>query len=76
MTEQQNFEMSFLRLQETIAALEQGGLPLDEAIVQFELGIQIATQCRAMLDAAELRVTRLIESDLFDETPGLDEDDA
>jgi len=42
---------------------------LDEAIARFEQGIQIATQCRAMLDDAELRVTRLVQSDLFVDAP-------
>ena len=69
MEETPSFEESFSRLQETIAALEQGGLPLDEAIARFEQGIQIATQCRAMLDDAELRVTRLVQSDLFVDAP-------
>ena len=73
MAETPSFEESYLRLQETIAALEQGGLPLNEAIARFEQAIQMATQCRAMLDEAELRVTRLVQSDLFAEMPQEDE---
>jgi exodeoxyribonuclease VII small subunit len=60
-----NFEESFQRLQETIAALEQGGLPLDVAIDQFENAIQIAGKCRELLDKAELRVTKLVETELI-----------
>jgi exonuclease VII small subunit len=46
---------------------------LNEAIARFEQAIQIAIQCRAMLDEAELRVTRLVQSDLFAEMPQEDE---
>jgi exodeoxyribonuclease VII small subunit len=74
MAETPSFEESFLRLQETITALEQGGLPLDEAIARFEQGIQMAAQCRAMLDEAELRVTKLMQSDQFVELPEPDEE--
>jgi len=75
MAETPTFEERFLRLQETIALLEQGGLPLDEAIARFEQGIKMAAECRAMLDAAELRVTRLMESDQFADLPEPDGDD-
>jgi hypothetical protein len=34
----------------------------------------MAAECRAMLDAAELRVTRLMESDQFADLPQSDED--
>jgi exodeoxyribonuclease VII small subunit len=49
-------------------------LPLDEAIARFEQGIKMAAECRAMLDAAELRVTRLMESDQFADLPEPDEE--
>ena len=75
MTDTPSFEKSFLQLQETIASLEQGGLPLDEAIARFEQGLQIAAQCRAMLDQAELRVTRLMQSEQFAELPDIDGDE-
>jgi exodeoxyribonuclease VII small subunit len=75
MAETPTFEERFLRLQETITSLEQGGLPLDEAIARFEQGIKMAAECRAMLDAAELRVTRLMESDQFADLPEPDEDE-
>jgi exodeoxyribonuclease VII small subunit len=74
MAETPTFEERFVRLQETITSLEQGGLPLDEAIARFEQGIKMAAECRAMLDAAELRVTRLMESDQLADLPEADED--
>ena len=67
MEEPINFEESFQRLQETISALEQGGLSLDVTIDQFESAMQIAARCRELLDKAELRVTKLVESELMAE---------
>jgi exodeoxyribonuclease VII small subunit len=63
------FEIAFESLQETIGQLERGGLPLDAAIAAFERGMALANHCAEILEAAELRVTRVLES-----TPrGLDE---
>ncbi len=56
------FETIFQQLQETIGRLEQGGLPLQDAVAQFEEGMSLASRCLEMLDAAELRVTRVLES--------------
>ena len=59
---ERGFEAIFQELQETIGRLEQGGLPLQDAVVQFEQGMALASRCLEILDAAELRVTRVLES--------------
>lgn len=56
-----SFEESFGRLQEAIERLEEGGLPLEDALALFEQSMQLATTCHTVLDAAELRLTRLVE---------------
>lgn len=56
------FEEAFRGLQDTVARLEGGGLPLQEAIDTFERGIALANRCGMILDAAELRVTRVLET--------------
>ena len=56
------FEAIFQQLQETIGRLEQGGLPLQDAVAEFEEGMGLASRCLEILDAAELRVTRVLES--------------
>lgn len=53
------FEEALGRLDETVAALESGQIPLDEALAIFEEGVRLARQCQEMLDRAELRVQRL-----------------
>ncbi len=58
--DQLSFEEAFERLQSTIQTLEEGGLPLDASIEQFELGMRLAGLCTTMLDRAELRVSRLL----------------
>jgi len=60
------FETAFGSLQEAIGQLERGGLSLDAAIKTFERGMALANRCIEMLDAAELRVTRVLESSTVD----------
>ena len=67
--EQMEFEAAFHGLQETIGQLEQGALTLQESIATFERGIELANRCAAILEAAELRVTQVLET----EQVGLDE---
>ena len=60
--EQQTFEAVYIQLEETVRQLEEGGLPLDEAIALFEEGMRLAQRCRELLDGAELRVSTLGEA--------------
>jgi exodeoxyribonuclease VII small subunit len=60
------FETAFGSLQEAIGQLERGGLSLDAAIKTFERGMALANRCVEMLDAAELRVTRVVEASAVD----------
>ena len=57
------FEAAFARLEECVAVLEQGGLTLEVALARFEDGMQLSARCAAILDEAELRVTRLLAAD-------------
>ena len=57
-----DFEAAFGRLQEAIGQLERGGLSLESAIVTFERGMALANRCDEILEAAELRVTRVLEA--------------
>lgn len=56
------FEQLYARLDERVAKLEQGGLSLEESISLYEEGMQLARECQARLDAAELKITKLRES--------------
>ena len=54
-----SFEEAFTRLEQTVQALETGGLSLEEATRLFEEGMRLARLCNEVLSATELKVTRL-----------------
>ncbi|MDP6402951.1 MAG: exodeoxyribonuclease VII small subunit [SAR202 cluster bacterium] len=57
--EKLTFEEALSRLDETVQALEAGGLTLNEATARFEEGMKLARLCSEMLAAAELRISRI-----------------
>jgi exodeoxyribonuclease VII small subunit len=61
-----DFEAAFGSLQEAIGQLERGGLTLEAAIATFERGMALAGRCAEILEAAELRVTRVLNSSPVD----------
>jgi exodeoxyribonuclease VII small subunit len=62
-TDPTSFETAFAQLEDTVGILEQGGLTLETAVARFEEGMRLAAQCGAILDEAELRITRLLADD-------------
>lgn len=54
-----SFEEALSRLDETVNALEAGGLTLADATRLFEEGMKLARVCSEMLASAELRITRI-----------------
>ena len=60
--ERLTFEDAFNRLEETVQALEAGGLTLAEATRLYEEGMRLARVCNELLSATELRITRLQSS--------------
>jgi exodeoxyribonuclease VII small subunit len=57
------YEERYARLQEVVAQLEAGELPLDRSLKLYEEGVRLAAECQALLDAAELRVQQLQSGD-------------
>ena len=56
------FEGSLKELEDIVARMERGDLPLEESLALFERGMTLTRDCRSQLDAAELRVRNLLES--------------
>jgi exodeoxyribonuclease VII small subunit len=56
------FEKLYARLEDAVAKLEVGGLPLEQAIALYEEGMTLARQCQERLDESELKITKLRES--------------
>ena len=57
--EEISFEEAYTNLEETVRALEEGGLSLAEATRVYEEGTRLARICNELLSSAELRITRL-----------------
>ncbi len=53
------FEHSLRRLEEIVQRLEQGDVPLEEALTLYEEGIALSKACGERLTQAELRMKRL-----------------
>jgi exodeoxyribonuclease VII small subunit len=53
------FEAAYRQLEEAVAALEQGDLPLDECLALYERGAALAARCGALLAAAELKLRQV-----------------
>lgn len=64
--EEMSFEEAFGELNGLVAALEEEGRPLDEAIALYERGQALARHCAAMLEKAELKV-RQLNGEIFED---------
>ncbi len=54
-----DFEGAFRQLEETVQALDKGGLTLAEATKLYEQGMELVRTCSDQLDSAQLRITEL-----------------
>ena len=54
-----NFEEALRQLEETVAALENGGVPLDKSLDLLKKGLSLADRCEAVLAEAELTIEQL-----------------
>lgn len=73
--EETSFEKNLESLESIVAALEEGGLSLDDALKQFESGIKLARRCEKALSEAEKKIEILtqntegeLEAEPFDES--------
>lgn len=55
-----SFDDALAELQRTVAELEAGGQPLEEAISLYERGVALQARCEKLLADAELRVQQLV----------------
>ncbi|MGM9892258.1 exodeoxyribonuclease VII small subunit [Limosilactobacillus sp.] len=58
-----SFEDQLTQLQEIVNQLEQGNVPLEEAIKQFQAGIKLSKQLQQKLTSAEKTLGHLIDDD-------------
>ncbi|MDN5865678.1 MAG: exodeoxyribonuclease VII small subunit [Gammaproteobacteria bacterium] len=56
-----DFEKALGELEETVRVLEEGDLPLEEALKRFESGTKLLKSCEEALKRAEQRVEILLK---------------
>ena len=56
-----SFEQSLEQLESLVEALEDGDLPLEQALAHFEEGIALTRKCQSLLTDAEQKVRLLSE---------------
>lgn len=58
-----SFEENLDNLEKIVKALENGDVPLDEAIEKFNEGMKYATTCNEILEEATKTVTKAVDKD-------------
>lgn len=69
-----SFEGALEQLEQTVSKLEEGELPLEEALVLFESGVAASRRCNETLEAAERRIEILVAERGGNETEPFPED--
>lgn len=55
-----SFEQALKELEEIVAELESGQAPLDQSITRYERGAALKAHCESKLQAARLRVEKIV----------------
>lgn len=55
-------EQTMAQLEEIVAELESGDLPLEKALKRFEEGITLSRWCAAKLDETEKKISILVKN--------------
>ena len=58
-----SFEEALRELEETVAALENGGVPLEKSLDLLKRGLELSDRCEKVLGEAELTIERLMIND-------------
>jgi exodeoxyribonuclease VII small subunit len=63
MKKEKAFEEALHELEEIVNRLEQGEIPLEEALQLFEQGVKLSRLCHTKLDEAQRRVEILLKDE-------------
>ncbi|MDF0479414.1 exodeoxyribonuclease VII small subunit [Vagococcus sp. PNs007] len=70
--EEMTFEESMMALESIVRELEQGDVPLEQALDHFQKGIELSKVCQETLTNAETTLTKIMtetnEEVVFDES--------
>ncbi|MEF2920397.1 MAG: exodeoxyribonuclease VII small subunit [Acutalibacteraceae bacterium] len=67
MPKKKTYEQAQNRLEEIIAQLEKGNLPLEESLKLFEEGTALSAYCYKTLNNAQQKVVELTQEDILEE---------
>ena len=57
----ESFEEVLENLEKIVHSLENGDLPLEEALEHFEKGVRLSRECTKRLDAVQRRIEEILE---------------
>jgi exodeoxyribonuclease VII small subunit len=63
MKKEKAFEEALKELEEIVNRLEQGEIPLEEALQLFEQGVKLSRSCHTTLDEAQKRVEIVLKDE-------------
>jgi len=69
-----NFEKALAELEQIVARMETGNLPLEQALAAHKRGLELARLCRDKLEAAHQQV-KVLEGDILKPFPSQREPD-
>ena len=58
-----SFEQQLQALEKIVEQLEQGEMPLEDSLSQFEKGVKLTRECQQLLDQAQQKVAILTQED-------------
>ena len=62
-TKTANFESALEKLEKTVEKLEEGTIPLNEALTTIESGIHWSRECKIFLDNAGQRIETILKNE-------------
>ena len=74
-TGQLSFEEAIKELTNIVGKIEQGQIPLQDSLQQYEKGMDLIKNCRAILQKAEKRIEKITKTEaeqIEDEIPARD----
>lgn len=76
MAEKKTFEQNLDNLQQIVNKLQQGDIPLEEAMDQFQTGVKLSKDLEKTLTTAENKLTKVVKEDGSETDFNLPNDDA
>ncbi|GAF63811.1 exodeoxyribonuclease VII small subunit [Bacillus sp. TS-2] len=61
--EELSFEDAMSQLEEVVERLEQGDVPLDDAIAMFQKGMELSKNCHLKLEQVEKKMDKILHPD-------------